>query len=107
MRGSCGVRYGFAGGSLVVRPRFVFGLSFFVFFGLLGSFGFFLFSGVFFLGIFGPCAGRLDFAKAVGGAMPGAVEADFVAAEGFLGAGRMVQGAGGEHDLGGGFFVGG
>jgi len=94
-------------GSLVVRRRFVFRGSSFVFFRLLGSFGFFLFSSVFFLAIFGPCAGGLDFAETVGGAVPGAVEADFVAGEGFVGAGRMAQGAGGEHDLGGWFFVSG
>jgi len=71
-------------------------------FGLLGSFGLFLFSFV-----FRASAGGLDFAETVRGAVPGAVEADFVAGEGFVGAGRMAEGAGGEHDLGGWFFVGG
>jgi hypothetical protein len=102
MRGSSGVRYGFAAGSFGVRLRFVFLGSGFVFCGLLGSFRLFLFSGVFV-----PRTGALDFAEPVCGAVPGAVEADFVAGEGFLGAGRMVEGPGGEHDLGGWFFVGG
>jgi len=89
MRGSYRVRYGFAGGSLGLRRGFVFRGSLFVLCKLLGSFGFFLFSGVlfgaiFFFALFGPCAGGLDFAETVGGAVPGAVEADFVAGEGFV-----------------------
>ena len=84
MRGSSGVRYGFAGGSLVVRRRFVFRGSCFVFFRLLGSFRLFLFSGVFVLSMLVAGTGGLDFAEAVGGAVPGAVEADFVAGEGFV-----------------------
>src|SRR6185312_7188177 len=92
MRGSSRVRYGFVAGSLVVRRRFVFLRSSFVFCELLGSFRFFLFSG------------GLDFAEAVGGAVVGAVEPDFVAAEGFLGARRIAEGMEGEGGAGGWIF---